>query len=88
MANEPSVEPEQLRRSLSRAPGAGASASVTTVLVALGASLLVALAKTVAAVVTRSASIVAEAAHSGRHVAARAAGAAAGWQRGVAPLAA
>jgi cation diffusion facilitator family transporter len=41
-----------------------ASASVTTVLIAFGANLLVATAKTVAAVVTGSASIVAEAAHS------------------------
>ena len=44
--------------------GAGASASFTTVLVALAANLLVAIAKTVAAVVTGSASILAEAAHS------------------------
>jgi cation diffusion facilitator family transporter len=41
-----------------------ASASVTTVLIAFGANLLVAIAKTAAAVVTGSASIVAEAAHS------------------------
>jgi cation diffusion facilitator family transporter len=42
----------------------GGSESVTTVLVAFGANVLVALAKSVAAVVTGSASILAEAAHS------------------------
>jgi len=46
-------------------PGApGGSESVTTVLVALGANVLVAMAKSVAAMVTGSASILAEAAHS------------------------
>ena len=44
--------------------GAGASESFTTVLVALGANVLVAVAKSAAAVVTGSASLVAEAAHS------------------------
>jgi len=42
----------------------GGSASVTTVLVAVGANILVATAKSVAAVVTGSASLLAEAAHS------------------------
>ena len=52
---------------LASVPGAdnlGGSESVTTVLVAFGANVLVAVAKSVAAVVTGSASIVAEAAHS------------------------
>jgi cation diffusion facilitator family transporter len=44
--------------------GPGGSESVTTVLVALGANVLVAAAKSAAAVVTGSASILAEAAHS------------------------
>jgi cation diffusion facilitator family transporter len=45
--------------------GAGApSESLTTVLVALGANVLIAVAKSAAAVVTGSASLVAEAAHS------------------------
>src|SRR6266487_3735231 len=44
--------------------GPGASESLTTVLVAFGANVLVAAAKTAAAVVTGSASLVAEAAHS------------------------
>jgi cation diffusion facilitator family transporter len=44
--------------------GGGARASVTTVLVAFTANLLVAIAKTVAAVITGSASVLAEAAHS------------------------
>src|SRR5215467_1550720 len=42
----------------------GASESLTTVLVALGANVLIAIAKSVAAAVTGSASLVAEAAHS------------------------
>jgi cation diffusion facilitator family transporter len=49
---------------LAQGPGGGASASAATVLVAFGANVLVALAKTVAAVITGSASILAEAAHS------------------------
>jgi cation diffusion facilitator family transporter len=44
--------------------GPGASGSVTTVLVALAANVLVAAAKSVAAVITGSASMLAEAAHS------------------------
>jgi cation diffusion facilitator family transporter len=55
--SEPFLEP------LSRAHAAG-SASLTTVLIAFAANLLVAVAKSVAAVVTGSASILAEAAHS------------------------
>ena len=43
---------------------ADASESLTTVLVALGANVLIAVAKSAAAVVTGSASLVAEAAHS------------------------
>jgi cation diffusion facilitator family transporter len=53
---------------LGAVPGANASAggsdSVTTVLIAFGANILIALAKSVAAVMTGSASILAEAAHS------------------------
>jgi cation diffusion facilitator family transporter len=49
---------------LSDAAGATASASRTTVLIALAANLLVAIAKSGAAVVTGSASLLAEAAHS------------------------
>jgi hypothetical protein len=52
---------------LSAVPGADdatGSESVTTVLVAFGANILVAAAKSVAAVVAGSASILAEAAHS------------------------
>src|ERR1700735_5676674 len=44
--------------------GSSASESLTTVLVAFGANILIAVAKTAAAVVTGSASLVAEAAHS------------------------
>jgi len=46
------------------AVGPGGSESPTTVLVAFGANVLIAVAKTVAAVVTGSASLLAEAAHS------------------------
>lgn len=49
---------------LSRAARVGGSASLATVLVAFAANLLVAIAKSVAAVVTGSASLLAEAAHS------------------------
>jgi divalent metal cation (Fe/Co/Zn/Cd) transporter len=49
---------------LSRAAGGAGSASLTTVLVAFAANLLVAVAKSIAAVVTGSASMLAEAAHS------------------------
>jgi cation diffusion facilitator family transporter len=53
-----------LLRSVPGSAGPGGSESVTTVLVALGANVLVAVAKSVAAVVTGSASVLAEAAHS------------------------
>jgi cation diffusion facilitator family transporter len=53
---------EQIRFGL--AAGPGRSGSLLTVLVALGANLLVAVAKSIAAAVTRSASMTAEAAHS------------------------
>ena len=53
-----------LLRSMPGADNLGGSESVTTVLVAFGANVHVAVAKSVAAVVTGSASIVAEAAHS------------------------
>src|SRR6478735_7896180 len=49
---------------LSRISAAGSSASTGTILIALAANALTAVAKTVAAVVTGSASILAEAAHS------------------------
>jgi len=51
--NEPSVD-----------PGSAAKESLLTVVVAFGANLLIAVAKTAAALVTGSASLVAEAAHS------------------------
>ncbi len=54
------LSPQALRSVI----GPGGSDSVVTVLVALGANLLVAVAKSVAAVVTGSASLTAEAAHS------------------------
>jgi cation diffusion facilitator family transporter len=59
-----SVKSGELLGPLSQASRTGASASVTTVVVAFCANLLVAIAKSVAAVVTGSASILAEAAHS------------------------
>jgi cation diffusion facilitator family transporter len=49
---------------LLRGPGGSQSESLTTVLVALAANFLIAVAKSAAAVVTGSASLVAEAAHS------------------------
>jgi cation diffusion facilitator family transporter len=58
------VKSEQLLGPLSQASGGGTSASVRTVLVAFGANLLVAMAKSIAALVTGSASMLAEAAHS------------------------
>lgn len=59
-------EPSATHDLLSSVPGSGRteSESITTVLVAFGANILVAAAKSVAAVVTGSASILAEAAHS------------------------
>src|ERR1700735_4722011 len=53
-----------LLRSVTGSEGPSGSESVTTVLVAFGANVLIALAKSVAALVTGSASLVAEAAHS------------------------
>jgi cation diffusion facilitator family transporter len=53
-----------LLRSVQEPDDPGGSQSVTTVLVAFGANVLVAAAKSVAAVVTGSASLLAEAAHS------------------------
>jgi cation diffusion facilitator family transporter len=58
------VKSEQLLGPPSQASGGGTSASVRTVLVAFGANLLVAMAKSIAALVTGSASMLAEAAHS------------------------
>ena len=58
MNSEPFLGP------LSSAARSGGSASLTTVLVAFAANLLVAVAKSLAAVLTGSASILAEAAHS------------------------
>src|ERR1700722_2368563 len=54
----------ELLAAVSAAGAPGASESLTTVLVALGANLLIAVAKSVAGAVTGSASILAEAAHS------------------------
>jgi hypothetical protein len=56
--------PYDLFGSVSLLHDPGASESLTTVLVAFGANVLVAVAKSVAATVTGSASLVAEAAHS------------------------
>jgi cation diffusion facilitator family transporter len=56
--------PHDLLGRVALAPGPGGSESLTTVLVAFGANVLIALAKSAAAVVTGSASLVAEAAHS------------------------
>ena len=53
-----------LLRSVPALRGPGDSESLTTVLVAFGANILIAIAKTAAAMVTGSASLVAEAAHS------------------------
>jgi cation diffusion facilitator family transporter len=58
------VKSEPFLDGLSRAARRGGSDGLTTVLVAFAANFLVAIAKTVAAVVTGSASILAEAAHS------------------------
>jgi cation diffusion facilitator family transporter len=58
------VSPEPFVGRLSRAAHSAGSASLTTVLIAFTANLLVAVAKSVAAVVTGSASMLAEAAHS------------------------
>src|SRR5215471_17319645 len=56
--------PDDLFRSVPLLRDPGTSESLTTVLVAFGANVLIAVAKSVAAAVTGSASLVAEAAHS------------------------
>src|SRR6202042_1634517 len=56
--------PHDLLRSVQEPEGPGGSESVTTVLVAFGVNVGVAAAKSAAAVVTGSASLLAEAAHS------------------------
>jgi len=58
------VKSERFLGRLSRAARGGGSASLTTVLIAFAANFVVAVAKSVAAVVTGSASMLAEAAHS------------------------
>jgi hypothetical protein len=58
------VKPEPFLGPLARAASGAGSASLTTVLVAFAANLLVAVAKSIAAVVTGSASMLAEATHS------------------------
>jgi cation diffusion facilitator family transporter len=63
-AGTPAGRSHDLLRSVQEPDGPGGSESVTTVLVAFGANVLVAAAKSVAAVVTGSASLLAEAAHS------------------------
>jgi len=62
--DEQRLRERDLLGSLSRASRSGASGSARTVWVAFGANLLVGLAKSFAAVVTGSASMLAEAAHS------------------------
>jgi divalent metal cation (Fe/Co/Zn/Cd) transporter len=61
--NTPS-RPEDLLGPLGELSRAGSDASTTTVAIAFASNVLVAIAKTIAAVVTGSASILAEAAHS------------------------
>jgi cation diffusion facilitator family transporter len=63
-AEEPAREPHDLLESVPGSGGPAESDSLTTVLVAFGVNVLIAVAKTAAAVVTGSASLVAEAAHS------------------------
>lgn len=63
-ADEADPESADLLRSVPLPRDPGQSESLTTVLVAFTANILIALAKTVAAVLTGSASLVAEAAHS------------------------
>jgi cation diffusion facilitator family transporter len=62
--DEQRVGETDLLASLQRASGSGVSASARTVWIAFGANLLVGFAKSIAAVVTGSASMLAEAAHS------------------------
>jgi cation diffusion facilitator family transporter len=63
-AQEPAPGPPGLLKSVPLLGGPGGSESRTTVLVAFAANVLIAIAKSAAAVVTGSASLVAEAAHS------------------------
>jgi cation diffusion facilitator family transporter len=63
-AEEPAREPHSLLESVPGSGGPAGSESLTTVLVAFGVNVLIAVAKSGAAVVTGSASLVAEAAHS------------------------
>jgi len=63
-AGEAAREPHDLLGSVPGSGGPGESESLRTVLVAFGVNILIAVAKTAAAVVTGSASLVAEAAHS------------------------
>ncbi len=62
--DEPRVGETDLLGSLSRVSRSGVSASARTVWIAFGANVVVGVAKTIAAVVTGSASMLAEAAHS------------------------
>jgi cation diffusion facilitator family transporter len=62
--DEPRVGESDLLASLSRVSRSGVSASARTVWIAFGANVLVGVAKSIAAVVTGSASLLAEAAHS------------------------
>ena len=62
--NEPRDGETDLFGALSRASGTGASASTRTVWIAFCSNLLVGVAKSIAAVLTGSASMLAEAAHS------------------------
>ncbi len=64
VAGQPARGSDDLLRSVPALRGPGESESFTTVLVAFGANLLIAVAKTGAALLTGSASLVAEAAHS------------------------
>src|SRR5215469_5478032 len=64
MADGPGRRSGDLLRAAARSAEPGASESLLTVLVAFGVNILIAVAKSVAAVVTGSASILAEAAHS------------------------
>ena len=62
--DKPRVGETDLLDSLSRVTRSGVSASTRTIWIALGANVLVGVAKSIAAVVTGSASLLAEAAHS------------------------
>jgi len=64
LAEKPGRGSRDLLRSAARTAGPGGSESLLTVLVAFGVNILIAVAKSAAAVVTGSASLLAEAAHS------------------------